>query len=292
MIHITWQEIEVEAKRIAEQWRGRVSSVYGIPQGGAPLAVMVANYLSIPIIEEPKIGLDCLIVDDLIDSGKTMRKYFKDFRVDAAFRKSHSPKHYAPYVKTIDDWLSFPWEKNNGEPTDGIVRLIEYIGDDPTRDGLIDTPERVLKAYKEMTEGYGADITQILSVSFDVEFDELIVVKNIPFVSLCEHHLLPFIGTATVGYIPKKRIVGLSKLARLVDAYAKRLQVQERLTKQIADAMLEHIKPLGCGVVIKGNHSCMSCRGIRKQGEMITSSLHGVFRTDASARHEFLSLTE
>jgi GTP cyclohydrolase IA len=292
MRYITWEEVDIQAKRIADHWQGRVKAVYGVPQGGAPLAVMISNYLNVPILEDPKIGIDCLIVDDLIDSGKTMLRFADKYKTDAAYRKSHSPIQFAPYAEVIDDWLSFPWEKNNGAPTDGIVRLIEYIGDDPTRDGLIDTPERVLKAYKEMTEGYSADITQILSVSFDVEFDELIVVKNIPFVSLCEHHLLPFIGTATVGYIPKKRIVGLSKLARLVDAYAKRLQVQERLTKQIADAMLEHIKPLGCGVVIKGNHSCMSCRGIRKQGEMITSSLHGVFRTDATVRNEFLSLSQ
>jgi GTP cyclohydrolase IA len=121
------------------------------------------------------------------------------------------------------------------------VRLLEYIGENPARDGLIDTPERVLKAMKEMTTGYSADIANILSVSFDVDFDELVVVRNVPFNSLCEHHMLPFTGTATVGYIPRERIVGLSKLARLVDAYAKRLQVQERMTKQIADAMLEHI---------------------------------------------------
>jgi len=292
MRHITWIEIDKEAKRIADFWAGRVKSVYGVPQGGAPLAVMVAKYLDLPLCEEPKIGSDCLIVDDLIDSGKTMTKFEQHFKTDAAYRKSHSPIRFAPYAQVIDDWLSFPWEKNNGAPTDGIVRLIEYIGEDPTRDGLIDTPERVLKAYKEMTEGYKIDISQILSVSFDVEFDELVVLKDIPFVSLCEHHMLPFTGSATVGYIPTQKIVGLSKLARLVDAYAKRLQVQERLTKQIADAMLAHIEPLGCGVVIKANHSCMSCRGIRKQGEMITSSLHGVFRTDARARSEFLALAE
>lgn len=290
MRHITWQEVQVEAQRIADNWRGRVQTVYGIPQGGAPLAVMVANYLGAELIQTPKIGMATLVVDDLIDSGKTMERYFRDFKTDAAFRKSHSPTHYAPHAKCIDDWLSFPWEKNDGTPTDGIVRLLEYIGENPARDGLIDTPERVLKAMKEMTTGYSADIANILSVSFDVDFDELVVVRNVPFNSLCEHHMLPFTGTATVGYIPRERIVGLSKLARLVDAYAKRLQVQERMTKQIADAMLEHIQPLGCGVVVRGNHSCMSCRGINKTGEMVTSSLHGALRLDASARGEFLAL--
>ena len=290
MRHITWIEVQREAERIAKTWRGRCDNVYGIPQGGAPLAVMVAYILGVPLAPEAIIGMNTLVVDDLVDSGKTLKRYFGKHHVDAAFRKSHSPRHYAPDATCIDDWLSFPWEKNDGAPTDGVVRLLEYIGENPERDGLRDTPERVLKAMKEMTVGYSADIANILSVSFDVDFDELVVVRNVPFNSLCEHHMLPFTGTATVGYIPRERIVGLSKLARLVDAYAKRLQVQERMTKQIADAMLEHIEPLGCGVVVRGNHSCMSCRGINKTGEMVTSSLHGVLRNDGIARAEFLAL--
>ena len=171
MRYITWEEVDIQAKRIADHWQGRVKAVYGVPQGGAPLAVMISNYLNVPILEDPKIGIDCLIVDDLIDSGKTMLRFADKYKTDAAYRKSHSPIQFAPYAEVIDDWLSFPWEKNNGAPTDGIVRLIEYIGDDPTRNGLIDTPERVLKAYKEMTEGYEADIEKILSVSFEVDFD-------------------------------------------------------------------------------------------------------------------------
>ena len=290
MRHITWLEVRAEAERIATTWRGRVETVYGVPQGGAPLAVMVSDLLNVPLIQEPTIGMSTLVVDDLVDSGRTLREFFNHYKVDAAFRKPHSPKHLAPDAKTIDDWLSFPWEKNHGAPTDGIVRLIEYIGEDPSRDGLQDTPERVLKAFKEMTVGYQADVASILSVSFDVHFDELVVVRNVPFVSLCEHHMLPFTGTATVGYVPRSKIVGLSKLARLVDAYAKRLQVQERMTKQIADAMVEHIDPLGCGVVIRGNHSCMSNRGVHKNGEMVTSSLQGVLRKDGNARSEFLAL--
>jgi len=175
-------------------------------------------------------------------------------------------------------------------PLTAIQQLIEYIGEDASRDGLLNTPKRVCKAFKEMTSGYSANIAEILAVSFDVKYDELVVVRNVPFNSLCEHHMLPFTGTATLGYLPQNRIVGLSKLARLVDAYARRLQVQERLTKQIADAMNEHIQPLGCGVVMRGNHSCMSCRGIQKQGEMVTSALHGTLRTEAIQRQEFLSL--
>lgn len=172
----------------------------------------------------------------------------------------------------------------------GIVELLRYIGETPERDGLLNTPQRVVKAMREMTTGYATDIAALLSVNFDVDYDELVVVRNIPFNSLCEHHMLPFTGVATVGYLPNARVVGLSKLARLVDAYAKRLQVQERMTKQIADAMKEHLQPLGCGVVVRGNHSCMQCRGVQKQGEMVTSALHGTLRDIHTQRQEFLAL--
>jgi len=169
MRHITWLEVQAEAERIAKTWRGRCDNVYGIPQGGAPLAVMVAYILGVPLAPEAIIGMNTLVVDDLVDSGKTLKRYFGKHHVDAAFRKSHSPTHYAPDATCIDDWLSFPWEKNDGAPTDGIVRLLEYIGENPERDGLRDTPERVLKAMKEMTVGYNTDIAQLLSVSFDVD---------------------------------------------------------------------------------------------------------------------------
>jgi GTP cyclohydrolase I len=175
-------------------------------------------------------------------------------------------------------------------PLDAVRQLLAYIGENPDRDGLLDTPKRVCKALLEMTQGYDTDIAEILSTSFDVQFDEMVVLRDVPFSSMCEHHMLPFTGTVTLAYIPTERIVGLSKLARLVDAYALRLQVQERMTKQIADAMLEHINPLGCGVVVRGNHSCMCNRGIKKRGEMVTSSLHGVMRTNPEARQEFLAL--
>ena len=175
-------------------------------------------------------------------------------------------------------------------PLDAICQLLAWVGEDPTRDGLLDTPKRVCKALREMTSGYDANIAEILSTSFDVQYDSMVVVRDVPFASMCEHHMLPFTGTATVGYIPTERIVGLSKLARLVDAYANRLQVQERMTNQIADALLTHVQPLGCGVVVRGNHSCMCNRGIKKTGEMVTSTLHGAMRTDPIVRQEFLAL--
>jgi GTP cyclohydrolase I len=255
---------------------------------------MVAERLGVPIVEKPEKGMFCLIIDDLIDSGRTMKRYFdSDHRwMDAGFRKPHSPRHLAPHAREIDAWIAFPWEKNDGAPTDAIVRLIEWCGEDPSREGLLDTPERVMKAWAEMTAGYKKNIGEILSVSFDVAYDEMVILRDIPFVSMCEHHLLPFEGMASVAYIPKERVVGLSKLARLVDAYARRLQVQERMTQEIRQALDEHLDPLGAGVIIRASHTCMRYRGIMKSGQMITSSLSGRLRADDAARAEFLSLVE
>lgn len=174
-----------------------------------------------------------------------------------------------------------------------VRALLRYVGEDPDRDGLVGTPDRVVRAFAEMTSGYDADVDDILSVQFDLHCDELIAVTGVRFTSLCEHHLLPFVGTATVGYIPNNgRVVGLSKLARLVEAYARRLQVQERLTQQIASAMEVHLAPLGAGVVIRAHHSCMGCRGVRQpDAVMVTSSMLGVLRDRPEARAEFLSLS-
>jgi len=175
----------------------------------------------------------------------------------------------------------------------GITNLLLLLGEDPTRDGLKDTPKRVIKALQEMTSGYQEDPAEILSRQFDVQYDELVVCKDISFVSLCEHHMLPFTGTAAVGYIQKEggKVVGLSKLARLVLCFAKRFQVQERLTQQIALALMEHLQCEGCGVLINAAHSCMSCRGVMQpNSKMVTSSLLGVFREDPKVRSEFLSL--
>lgn len=173
-----------------------------------------------------------------------------------------------------------------------VAQILEMIGEDAGRDGLKDTPRRVVKAYKELTSGYGKDVAEVLGVKFDVPCDEMIVVDKIPFVSLCEHHMLPFTGFVKIGYIPggSGGVVGLSKLARLTDIFARRLQVQERLTQQIGDAIQKHLDPLGCGVIVEATHSCMSMRGVNKAAVMVTSSLRGVFRDDPTVRAEFLDL--
>lgn len=174
----------------------------------------------------------------------------------------------------------------------GAVRqLLEFIGEDPERSGLLETPARVLKAWQEMTTGYNQDPAEILSKEFDVTADEMVVLRKVQFYSTCEHHLLPFFGTVTLGYIPTDKVVGLSKLARLVDCFARRLQIQERMTQEIAQAMQDHLQTKGVGVVVHGHHLCMELRGVQKpQGEMITSSLWGRMREDGAVRNEFLQL--
>jgi GTP cyclohydrolase IA len=164
---------------------------------------------------------------------------------------------------------------------DGIRALLQHLGQDTERSGIVKTPERVVKAFVEMTSGYNDDPATILSTTFDQEgeeYDGLILLRDIPFVSLCEHHLLPFTGTVAVGYIPNhrtKQVVGLSKLARLAGCYAKRLQLQEQMTMQIGTALMKHLNPEGAMVVVKANHSCMSCRGVGKQAEMVTKYVYG-----------------
>ena len=174
---------------------------------------------------------------------------------------------------------------------DGVRALIKAIGEDVEREGLKDTPKRVVKAYRELTEGYDIDVAQLLSVTFDVgDVDQMVIVKDINFVSLCEHHMLPFTGTVTVAYIPLHRVVGLSKIPRLVDAITKRLQVQERITTQITEALDTNLKVMGSACLVKAEHSCSSYRGVKKAGaQMVTSSLTGVFR-NPEVRNEFLQL--
>ena len=173
-----------------------------------------------------------------------------------------------------------------------ITRLLTALGEDPTREGLSRTPARVEKALTFLTSGYGADIDAVLNDAlFTVDYSEMVIVKDIDFYSLCEHHLLPFFGKCHIAYIPSTRVIGLSKIPRLVDVFSRRLQIQERLTNQIADTIREKIAPLGVAVVMEGTHLCMSMRGVEKQNSFaVTSAMIGAFRTNARTRMEFLEL--
>jgi GTP cyclohydrolase IA len=187
---------------------------------------------------------------------------------------------------------------DNTRPTreqaiEAVRTLIRWAGDDPDREGLVETPDRVVRSYREFFSGYEQDPREILAKTFsEVDgYDEMIVMNDIRFESHCEHHMVPIIGKAHVGYLPDKRVVGISKLARLVDVYARRLQIQEKMTVQIADTLQEVLQPRGVGVIVEAAHQCMTTRGVHKPGAaLVTSRMIGAFRDDANTRREFLAI--
>jgi GTP cyclohydrolase I len=179
------------------------------------------------------------------------------------------------------------------EAKEAVKTLIRWAGDDPTREGLVDTPDRVLRSYKEFFAGYDTDAEKILLRTFEDTdgYDEMVLLKDIRFESHCEHHMVPIIGVAHVAYLPSNKVVGISKIARVVDVYSKRLQIQEKMTSQIANVINKVLQPKGVAVVIEGDHECMGTRGAYKpEASMITSKMLGAFRDDGSTRREFLSL--
>lgn len=264
--------------------------IYPIPRGGIPVAYALLSIVYSEVVDDPAAA--DILVDDLIDSGRTRDRFTKAYPDKPFFALLDK-------TNTTQGWVVFPWEVSSDgkdqSADDIVIRLLQHIGEDPRRGGLIDTPRRVLKAWQHWASGYGADIPSILKTFEDGadSCDEMVVVKDIPFYSHCEHHLAPFFGTVTVAYVPNGKIVGLSKLSRVVSAFARRLQVQERLTNQIADALQEHLAPLGVGIVVTARHLCMESRGIEQQGSItITSALRGVMRDSGSARSEFLALSK
>jgi GTP cyclohydrolase I len=276
---------------------GSVLKVYAIPRGGIPAAYLLTKYRPVRLVDNPA-DAD-IFVDDIIDSGATATRYtngYPDTPFFALVDKSNEDFHAAADIgrKT---WVVFPWEKtvsdSDESATDNIKRILQYIGEDPGREGLLETPKRVVKAWNHWASGYEVDIGALLKVFEDggENYDEMVIVKDIPIYSKCEHHLADIFGTATIAYIPNGRIVGLSKLSRVADAYARRLQVQERLTSQIADALDLHLEPKGVGVIIRARHMCMESRGVNQQGHhTITSALRGVIKTDPTVRAEFMAL--
>ena len=184
---------------------------------------------------------------------------------------------------------------SRAEAEEAVRTLIRWAGDDPKREGLLETPSRVVRSYDEFFAGYGHDPKLVLARTFEEVdgYDEIIVLTDIRFESHCEHHMVPIIGKAHIGYLPDKRVVGISKLARLVEIYARRLQIQEKMTAQIADALQEVLRPRGVAVVVEAAHQCMTTRGVHKPGvSMVTSRMVGAFRNDARTRREFLAIID
>jgi GTP cyclohydrolase I len=173
-----------------------------------------------------------------------------------------------------------------------VRRILSELGEDPDREGLVDTPRRVEKSLKFLTSGYAVDIEALINNAlFTVDYSEMVIVRDVDFYSLCEHHLLPFFGKCHIAYLPRTKVIGLSKIPRIVDAFSRRLQVQERLTNEIAQTIQSAVDPLGVGIVMEGTHLCMAMRGVEKQNSFaVTSAMLGAFRTDARTRTEFLTL--
>ena len=270
--------------------------VYAIPRGGVhalhALLTACPSLLEWVVVVAEATTADAFI-DDIVDSGST-RDHYAKFYPGVPF--------FALVDKTVGPdnasaWVEFPWDKSGSgvdETIEGnVTRILQYIGEDVTREGLRETPARVANAARELYSGYGQDPASVLKVFTDGGggYDEMVVVKDIPFYSACEHHMEAVFGVATIAYIPDGKIVGLSKMSRLLDIFARRLQVQERLTVQIADTLQEHLQPVGAGVLIRARHLCMERRGVCKQGHhTVTSALRGKFKTDAAVRAEFLLL--
>ena len=185
-----------------------------------------------------------------------------------------------------------PQRPSREDAEDAVRTLLRWAGDDPDREGLLDTPSRVVRAYEEWFSGYSTDTAGILGTTFDETdgYDEMVALRNVRFESFCEHHMAPIIGRCHIAYLPRQRVVGTSKLARMVEVFAKRLQIQERLTAQVADTINEMLEPRGVGVVVEATHHCMTTRGVHKTGVvMVTSRMLGDFRTKAATRREFLA---
>lgn len=266
--------------------------IYGVPRGGISVAYALADQLGATVVGSPEEAT--IIVDDIIDSGATRARYSGSGLQFFALIDKTAPD------QTVfkDAWVVFPWEvSDTGDDVsaDDIgTRLLQYLGEDVAREGLRDTPTRYLKALKEMTSGYTIETKDMLTKFADGAegYDGMVVETNIPVYSLCEHHIVPFFGVAHIAYLPGTHIVGLSKIVRMVDVFARRLQVQERLTKQIADA-LDALRPEGIAVMLECRHICMEARGIRKAGvETTTTALRGAFKKNMDTRNEFYDIVK
>ncbi len=291
---LTWDDVEVRARsilssvlgRFPELHQERTISAYPVPRGGIFAALVLQrvatmNGYTIEMVSRPEDS--SFLIDDIIDSGRTQEQH-----------KQTNRPFYALVDKTREDvsgWYIFPWEVVALErgPEENITRIIEYIGDDPNREGLQETPSRVVKSYSQLFSGYGVDVNQIIKVFEDDSCKEMVVLKDIEFYSTCEHHILPFFGKAHIAYIPDGRVMGVSKLARLLEVYSRRLQIQERICQQVTSALDTYLMPLGSACVLQAQHFCMTSRGVQKQNSiMVTSSLTGSF-LEPAVRNEFLN---
>lgn len=268
--NISWQEIYNRLNYLKSAYDPN-TKYYGVPRGGQIIAGMLGNAVD-------KIEQADVIVDDLIDSGATLKQYKKYNKPFAALIDKRQ--------EYKDEWIVFPWENHNGNVEDNVTRLLQYFGEDVTREGLQETPKRYVKFFKQFLTIPDWNFTTFSSEGYD----EMIVQTNIPFYSLCEHHIAPFFGYGHIAYIPKDKIVGLSKLARTLDLFAHRLQNQERITTQVAEFLQDKLEAKGVAVSLSAKHMCMEMRGVKKHDTWTTTTkLIGAFKESDEARLEFFN---
>lgn len=265
-----------------EQYDKPEFKIYGVPRGGMIIAGFLNHAQNVYNPNQAD-----FIIDDIIDSGTTRDRY----------RREYPEK---PFVALIDKqtnedhanlgWVVFPWETDEQDSIeDAVTRQLQYIGEDLSREGLAETPARVVKSWAHLFSGYNTKIEDLMTIFTDGACDEMVILKDIEFYSTCEHHLLPFMGVAHIAYIPNGKVIGISKLARLLEMFSRRLQIQERIGEQITSALMQHLEPKGAACVIESEHLCMKIRGVeKKNSKMITSSLKGVFMEKPEVRAEFM----
>lgn len=281
-IDLTWGEVITRLHETEKVQRGGL--VYGVPNGGMILTSYLGTLKSTPSVA----GAD-IILDDIEGSGTT-KEFYQEKYPTAKFVSLYQASDFG------GKWVTFPWEREHpkgGKTVQGnIVRLLHFIGEDPKRDGLKNTPDRVIKSYQELFSGYGKDPKSLFTTFENDGYDSMVLLKDIELYSMCEHHMLPFYGKAHVAYIPNHgKIVGISKLARLVDLFSRRLQVQERICERVTETLMEALVPKGAACIIEAVHMCMCARGVGKQNSvMVTSSLKGEFLTDSTVRQELMNL--
>jgi len=259
------------------------NKIYGVPRGGMICTAFLNKAKAVTTPEQANI-----ILDDIVDSGATRAKYLKMY-----------PE--IPFVALVDKniphdakigWVIFPWEQDEiASIEDSVIRQLEFIGEDVSREGLLDTPKRVIKSWAKLYGGYSQNPKDVITVFDSAGCDEIVLLKNIEFFSTCEHHMLPFHGKAHIAYLPNKKVIGISKLARLLEVFSRRLQIQERIGVQVTEVLMNDLGAVGAACILEAQHFCMTSRGVEKQNSiMTTSSIKGIFRENLAARNELLNL--
>ena len=303
------KDMEVLAHKLPSD---KYSAIYGVPRGGIPIAMELSHLTGIPYIVEPMTAAHhdpskVLVVDDLIASGAT-RNRFKDhpfatihinpvgIKTNTVHKKPFSDCAPTFWLRAASEWIDYWWEYTGSRPEtveDNIIRILQYLGEDTSREGLVETPRRVVESYSELFSGYKKDPSSLFKLFSEEKHDQIVICKNIEMYSTCEHHMQPFYGKAHIAYIPNEKgeVVGLSKLPRLLEIFSRRLQIQERIGTQVTKAMEEGLNnPKATACIITAKHLCVCARGVGKQdSEMVTSSVTGLFR-DPDVKSELFSL--